>query len=343
MLEVWANLDLHTPLSEVADVARRAERLGYDVLCVPDLVHDGIAAATVAIGATERIRITWTALVAFPRSPMTVAVAAWDLQTLSGGRFEVGLGPQVRANVVDRFSTPWTAPAPRMREYVGALRAIFASWQNRTPLRFEGGHYRFTRMQPYTSPPPIEHPEIRIRIAGIGTNMTRLAGEVADGLHTHPTNASRRYLLEHAVPNLRRGAARVGRDPSGVRIVANPLCATGATTEAVAASREEQRSLLATLLSTPPYWPTLELCGWRDRGERLHAMVREGRWNELAGVVDDEMLDEMVPSGSHAAVAEQLTERYADIVDAVTYPMPDRVRDEPAVAKAIARVREGCS
>lgn len=339
MLEVWANLDLSLPLSRVADEARRAERLGYDVLCVPDLVHDGIAAATLAVQATERVRVTWSALIAFPRSPMMVAVAAWDLQAFSGGRFAIGLGPQIRANIVDRFSTPWSAPAPRMREYVGALRAIFETWQHGTPLRFEGEHYRFTRMQPYTSPPPLEHPEMPIRLSGIGPHMTALAGELADGLNTHPTNACPRYLREHAHPNIERGAARRDRAPREVHVLANPLCATGPDVAAVARAREEQRGLLATLLSTPSYWPSLELYGWRDRGERLHALVREGRWADLAGVVDDEMLAVFVPTGVYAELAERLVERYAGLADAVTYPMPADPRDDAEVARAIATIK----
>lgn len=339
MLEAWANLDLDLPLSRVAEASRRAERLGYDVLCVPDLVHDGIATATLAIAATERIRVTWTALIAFPRSPMTVAVAAWDLQALSGGRFSIGLGPQIRANIVDRFSTPWTPPAPRMREYVQSLRAIFEAWQGGSPLHFEGDHYRFTRMQPYTSPPPIEHPDIPIRLAGIGRNMTALAGELADGLHTHPTNTCPRFLREHVRPHVARGAARVGRDPATLQVTANPLCATGASAEAVAEQRERQRSLVATLLSTPSYWPSLELHGWRDRGERLHGLVRAGRWDTLADVVDDEMLDVMLPSGVYGELAAKLLDRYDGLADAVTFPMPQAPGDDAAVAAAIARLQ----
>lgn len=338
-MEAWANLDLSLPLSRVAEEARRAERLGYDVLCVPDLVHDGIAAATLAVEATREIRVTWTALIAFPRSPMTVAVAAWDLRAFSRGRFEIGLGPQIRANIVDRFSTPWSAPAPRMREYVAALRAIFECWQHGTPLRFEGEHYRFTRMQPYTSPPPIDHPEIPIRLAGIGPQMTALAGEVADGLHTHPTNACPRFLREHLYPNAARGAARVGRDVSTLAVVANPLCATGAAASDVLEQREAQRQLLATLLSTPSYWPALELYGWQERGARLHRLVREGRWDALAGVVDDEMLDLLVPAGVYEELAEKLVDRYRGLARAVTYPMPADPRDDEAVAHAIATLR----
>ena len=145
-MEIWTVLDISLPLSRIAQEARRAEALGFDFVAVPDLIHDGIAAAALAAAATERIGIATSALIAFPRSPMTVAVAAWDLQALSGGRFRLGLGPQVRGNIVDRFSTEWTAPAPRMRDYVDAIRAIFDCWQDGKILDYHGSHYRFTRM-----------------------------------------------------------------------------------------------------------------------------------------------------------------------------------------------------
>ncbi len=339
MLEVWANLDLYLPLTRVPEAAQRAERLGYDVLSVPDLVHDGIAAAALAVQATERIRVTTSALIAFPRSPMTVAVAAWDLQSLAGGRFSLGLGPQIRANIIDRFSTAWTPPAPRMREYVQAIRAIFACWQEGTPLDFRGEHYRFTRMQPYTSPRPLDVDVPAIRLSGIGPNMVALAGELADGLNTHPTNACPRYLMEHVMPNLRRGAARSGRDAETVEVLANPLCATGPDAKSVAEAREVQRTLLATLYSTPSYWPSLALYGWRERGERLHRMVREGRWQDLSVLVDDEMLDRLLPTGDYESLSSTLAERYAGIARAVTYPMPEDSADDARVARAIERLR----
>jgi probable F420-dependent oxidoreductase len=339
MFEVRANLDLYCPLSKIAAEAQRAEELGFDVLSVPDLIHDGIAAAALAVQATQRIGIASSALIAFPRSPMVVAVAAWDLQELSGGRFTLALGPQVRGNIVDRFSTPWTPPAPRMREYVQALRAIFACWQEGKPLHFEGEHYRFTRMQPYTSPPPLEHPEIPIRLSGIGPNMVALAGELADGLNTHPTNSSPRYLRECAAPNLARGAARSGRSPDEVHILANPLCATGIDAAAVRAQREEQRALMATLFSTPSYWPTLELYGWKDLGQTLHSLVREGRWNDLAALVDDAMLDELLPTGTYRELAEQLADRYRGLADAITYPLPPHRGDDSEVARAVEALK----
>ena len=219
MFRVYATMDQRTPLSRVADHARRAEALGYDGLNVPEAVHDGLLAAATALQATTRLRVATSVLVAFPRSPMSVAHAAWDLRETSGGRFDLGLGSQVKGNIVGRYSTPWVAPVPRMREYVEALRAIFASWQQGAALSFEGEHYRFTRMQPFFNPGPIDAPDIPIYLGAIGPGMTGLVGEVADGMVCHPTNTAPRYLREVVMPRIASGAARAGRDASEVRVM----------------------------------------------------------------------------------------------------------------------------
>ena len=191
MFDVYATMDQRMPPAEVADHARRAEALGYDGLNIPEAVHDGLVMSQIALQATTRLRVATSVLVAFPRSPMAVAHAAWDLQALSGGRFELGLGSQVRGNIVGRYSTPWTAPVPRMREYVQSLRAIFACWQEGAPLAFEGEHYRFTRMQPFFNPGPIENPAIPIPLGAIGPAMTALAGSRHETAAPEQTIAAR--------------------------------------------------------------------------------------------------------------------------------------------------------
>ena len=332
-------MDIALPLSKVEEHAKRVEALGYDGIAVPDLVHDGLMAAALAVRATSRLHVATSALVAFPRSPMVVAVAAWDLQEVSGGRFRLGLGPQVRGNIRDRFSTEWSPPAPRMREYVQSLRAIFDCFQHETPLHFEGEHYRFTRMQAFTRPPPIEHPDIPIQLAGIGPHMTALAGELADGLVTHPTNATPRYVREAIRPHLERGAARTQRDPDRVTIVHNPLCATGETLADVARERERHRLLLATLYSTPAYWPTLVLHGWEEIGERANDQVRKGDWKELAPLVTDEMLDVLVPSAPLAELPSLLIDWYSDLGGAITFPIPSDPALDAEAARGIATLR----
>jgi probable F420-dependent oxidoreductase len=270
---------------------------------------------------------------------MTVAIAAWDLQSASGGRFELGLGSQVRGNIEKRYATAWTAPARRMREYVLALRAIWQSFQTGEPLRFEGDDYQLTRLQPFFNPGPIEHPGIPIHLGAVGPKMTGVAGEVADGMITHPTNSSGRFLREVTEPALSEGAKRSGRDARASLFV-GPLLVTGETAAEVAAQREHVRELLAFLYSTPAYWPTLALFGWREVGEGLHRLTREGRWAEMTAAVTDAMLDALAPQGRYAEIAEVVRAEYGDLATRINFPLPDDPSQDRLAARAIDALRE---
>jgi len=338
-MQVYAAMEQRMALSEVAAHAQRAESLGYDGLNVPDAVHDGLLVAHEALRATRRLKVATSVLVAFPRSPMTVAVAAWDLQSVSHGRFELGLGSQVRGNIVGRYSTPWTSPVPRMREYVQSLRAIFASFQHGAPLRFEGEHYQFTRMQPFFNPGPIEHPEPPIYLGAVGPAMTALAGEVADGHMSHPTHSAPRVFEELARPALERGAARAGGEIKDMQRMAACMLSTGRDEAAVEGERKKNRELLGFLYSTPSYWPALEIYGCREIGEQLQAMTREGRWADMVGLIDDELLETMIPSGSYDEIADRLLERNRGLATQITFPMPEDPADDPRVADVIDALR----
>jgi probable F420-dependent oxidoreductase len=338
-LRVYATMDQRMGLDAVEAHARRVEALGYDGLCVPDAVHDGLLLAHAALRVTTRLSVATSVLVAFPRSPMMVAIAAWDLAALSGGRFELGLGSQVRGNIERRYSTPWVAPVARMRDYVRSLRAIFATFQHGAPLAFEGEHYRFTRLQPFFNPGSIAHPEIPIHLGGVGPKMTALAGEVADGFMTHPTNTSPRFLRESVRPTLAAGAERGGRDVRSLELMVGGFVATGRDAAAVARERAQIRQLLTFLYSTPTYWPTLDLFGWRDVGERLHRLSREGKWAEMAGAVDDAMLDALVPQGPYDRIAAVLQDWYGALATRITFPVPADPADDAAAARAIATLR----
>jgi probable F420-dependent oxidoreductase len=258
---------------------------------------------------------------------------------MSGGRFELGLGTQVRGNIERRYSTPWSAPVARMREYVQSLRAIFHAFQTGEPLAFEGEHYRFTRLQPFFNPGPIEHPEIPIWLGAVGPKMTAMVGEVADGLMTHPTNASSRFLREAARPALEAGDSRAGRDATRLSLLAGGHIATGADEAAVAAQREHVRELLTFLYSTPAYWPSLDLFGWRETGERLHALTREGKWGEMAGAITDEMLDALVISAPYPRIADAVRDACGALATHLTFPLPDDPAHDAAAAEAIAALR----
>lgn len=338
-MQVYASTEQRLPLSRVAEHAKRAEALGYDGLNVPDAVHDGLLIAHEALRATSRLRVATSVLVVFPRSPMVVAIAAWDLQSASKGRFELGLGTQVRGNIVGRYSTPWTSPVPRMREYVQSLRAIFNSFQTGEPLSFEGEQYQFTKMQPFFNPGPIDDPAIPIYLGAVGPVMTAMTGEVADGHMSHPTHSAPRVLKELALPALDRGAQRVGRKALDLHRMAAGMVATGKDREEVARHREKNRELMGFLYSTPAYWPALEIYGWKQIGERLHSMTREGKWDEMTALIDDELLDTMIPSGTYDEIGEVLLERYRGLATQITFPMPDDPADDARVAEVIAALR----
>lgn len=322
-VEVWATIDdPRMPLARVPAYAARAERIGFSGLLVPEAVHDGFLTAALALQATKRLHVATSVVLAFPRSPTVTAYAAWDLQSLSGGRFRLGLGSQVKGNVVGRFGVEWRAPVARMRDYVGAVRAVWSCWQDGAPLEYVSESYVLDRMQPFFNPGPIDHPRIPIYLGAVNPLMIRLAGEIADGLMTHPTNTSARYLAERIHPLLETGAQR-GRRDDRAHVIASTFVATGPGADAVKNERERVRQFLGFLYSTPQYRPTLELHGWSEIGTRLHALSREGRWDEMTAAITDEMFNALVPSGTYDEIVPLLRARYGSVVGAITLRMPD--------------------
>jgi len=302
-------------------------------------VHDGLLAAALALEHTTELRVATSVLVAFPRSPMVVAHAAWDLAAFSGGRFELGLGSQVRGNVEKRYGVAWTPPVPRMREYVGALRAIWRSWQEGAPLAFEGQHYRFGRMQPFFAPGPIEPGPPPIALGAVGPAMTRLAGEVADALVTHPTQACAAVLRARVLPAVAEGERRAGRAAGACRIVSGGFVATGPDAAAVRAAREGIREYLGFLYSTPQYAPALEVLGRAALGPELHALSRAGRWGEMAARIDDALLDAVAPAAPYAEVAGRLRAELGPLCAGLTFPMPADPAHDGAARAVIAALR----
>jgi probable F420-dependent oxidoreductase len=339
-MQIYASIDdVRMPLGAVAGHAQRAERLGCDGLVVPEAVYDAIPAATLALAATKRLRVATGVVVAFARSPMLLAQDAFALAQLSGGRFELGLGPQVKGNVEKRFGMPWSAPAARMHDYVGALRAVFAAWQRGEPLRYESASYTLTRMQPFFAPDKLACAEPPILLGAIGPKMIGVAGEVADGLIAHPTNSTPAYLRDVVRPGLAEGARKAGRSSAAVRVIANPMTATGTDAAAVATEREAARDVLAFTYSTPAYWATLEHHGWGDAGRALLERTRAGRWDGLRELVTDAMLDALVPTAPFGEIAALLHERYAGVADALTLRLPKDPAHDAAFARVVAALR----
>ncbi len=340
-MEVWASVDdVRMPLAKVAAHAQRAERLGFDGLIVPEAVYDAIPVATLALASTTRLRVATGVIVAFARSPMLVAQDCWALAQLSGGRFEIGLGPQVKGNVEGRFGMPWSAPAARMRDYVGALRACFEAFQTGKPLAYRSESYSLTRMQPFFRPDalPAEHAHIPVWLGAIGPLMTQVAGEVADCVIAHPTNSSPDYLRSAMRPKLAEGRRAAGRSDR-IRLIANPMTATGPDAASVAREREAAREVLTFTYSTPAYWATLEHHGWGDVGRQLLAKTRANDWAGMKGLITDEMLDVLVPSAGFSEIAERVLARYAGITDGISQRMPADPAQDAAFAGVVDRLR----
>jgi probable F420-dependent oxidoreductase len=341
MFQVFAATPEDMGPAEIGAHAARAEAMGFDGLHVPDAIHDGLLLAAMALNATTKLIVGIGVLVAFPRSPMTVAIASWDLQSMSGGRFELGLGTQVKGNIEQRYSARWDSPVPQLREYVQSLRAIFHSFQTGEPLNFRGEHYSFTKLQPFFNPGPIEHPQIPILCGAVGPAMTRMVGKVADGMITHPTNTPPQYIRDVCLPRLQAGFAAAGKSGDDFKFVLGPLTATGRDEAVVATEWEKLRNLLGFLYSTPAYWPSLELFGWQHKGQQLLDMTRSGNWKDMANIITDEMLHTFVPRGTYSEIAAVYKERFGGLTTRVTFPIPGDPADDELAAKAIAQLKGG--
>lgn len=339
MFQVFAATPEDMGPGEIGAHAARAEAMGFDGLQVPDAIHDGLLLSAMALAATEKLIVGTGVLVAFPRSPMTVAVASWDLQKMSGGRFELGLGTQIKQNIEQRYSARWDSPVPQLREYVQSIKAIFNTFQTGERLSFEGEHYQFTRMQPFFNPGPIEHPDIPILCGAVGPAMTKMVGKIADGMITHPTNTPPRYIREVCLPRLQAGFDKAGHSGENFKLILGPLTATGVDEETVAQEWEKQRNMLGFLYSTPPYWPSLELFGWQDKGQQLQDLTRSGDWGAMRDIMTDEMLHEFVPRGTYDTIAQTYIDRYAGLTHRITFPIPADPAHDDAAANVIAQLQ----
>lgn len=342
-MKVYAGMDPRISLHDAVTHAQRVEALGYDGLHVAETVHDALALALLCAEHTKRITVRTSVALAFTRSPTLAAYAAWDIAVLSGGRFELGLGTQIRQNIEDRYGVPFGEdPVARLGDYVGAVRAAFTSFASGETPSYESPHYRLTRMQPYFNPGPddLTAPP-RIYLGGVQHRACALAGAVADGFVSHPTNSNPRYLEEVCLPALASGAARAGRDLSGdgfETVIGTPVV-TGPTVDAVAAERERQRRLLAFLYSTPAYGATLELYGWQDLGPRLRELIRRGRWDDLGGTLSDEVLDTLVPCATYEDLPDLLLGRFAGFGQGLVVSPPSDDGDDKAFRWVVAALQ----
>lgn len=309
-------------LRVVPAVARELEDAGYDGVISLENRHDPFLPLALGATATDSLLLRTGVAIAFPRSPMVVANTAWDLQALSGGRFELGLGTQVRAHNERRFSVPWSAPVPRLREYVHALRHIFGCWSEGTALAFEGDHYTFTLMTPNFTPEPLDVVPPPISLGAVGPAMLRLAGEVADGVQLHGF-CTRDYLQGHVLPELAAGAARTSRSPESVEVSCGAFVCTGPDDASVAEAMDAARVRIGFYGSTRAYWPVFELHGREELGQELNHLSRTGGWDEMAARIDDDTVRLFAAVGRYDELTDVLDRRFGGIVHTIAIaPLP---------------------
>jgi probable F420-dependent oxidoreductase len=305
-------------LSDAAATASKAESEGYDALWSAETGHDPFLPLTLAAGVTERIELGTAIAVAFARSPMTLAATAWDLQAWSQGRFLLGLGSQIRPHIERRFSMPWSHPAPRMREFISAMRAIWAAWQDGTKLDFRGDFYTHTLMTPFFDPGPLDVRPPKVFLAAVGATMTRVAGDVADGLLVHPFSTER-YLREVTLPTVEaaldaRGAARDDFQ------LAWPVFVVAGNTDAERADLDHMvRRQISFYGSTPAYRPVLELHGWGDLQTELNVLSKQGKWEQMAELIDDDIVEAFAVVAEMDDLAAAIRRRCDGLVDRISF------------------------
>ncbi len=312
-------LDLYClgqPLRDVPALAAEAERLGFSGLWFTESSHSPFLLCGAAALATDRIRFGTDIAVAFPRSPMVTAQAAWDLSQASDGRFILGLGSQVKAHVERRFSTPFSRPAARLREYVLALRAIWSAFQGRGSLKFAGDFYHFSLLTDFFSGGPIDHPDIPVFIAGVNTGMARVAGEVCDGFHVHPLH-SPEYLRNVVRPAIDEGAALAGRTAADISMAVPVFIAVGERDDDVERQRRSIRRQIGFYGSTPSYRAVFEAHGWGDLATALNRLQRRRDPEGVLAAVTDEVADAFAVTASWDTLAAKLLERYRGLADRI--------------------------
>lgn len=304
-------------LRKVPDAARKIEARGFDGIVTMENKHDPYLPLAVAATCTERVELATGIAISFNRSPMSAANVTWDLFEASGGRFVLGLGTQIRAHNEKRFSVPWTPPAPRMREYLQALKAIWRSWETGEKLDYQGQHYTFTLMTPNFMPENTVPGVPKVTLAAVGPVMMRVAAEEADGVRLHPF-CTRKYMEETIVPRVSRGLANAGRARETFEISGGGFIATGPDDESVAKIAEWVRYRIGFYGSTPAYYPVLAAHGMEELGLKLNYMTKQGQWDQIAAEIPDDLLHQCAAIGRHDEIAGKIAERFGGISDTVS-------------------------
>ena len=322
--------------STMREQVREAESLGYDTIIAVETQHNPYLALAVAAQEPAKIELGTGIALCFTKSPVDTAYTAWDLQRMSNGRLVLGLGSQVKGHVTRRFAMPWSKPAQRMKDYVGAMRACWHTWQTGEPLNFRSEHYNISLMTPNFSPPPQAHPQIPVLIAAVQERMLEVAGEVCDGVRLHGI-VTRKYLDQIAFPHLRKGFDKTGRPAAewpDFQIGGGGFLCAAKDQDSLAKAVENMKSTIAFYGSTRSYRSSFELDGWGDTAEELHKLSIQQRWREMAKLVSEEMVHAFAAVGTYNNIAPAIKKRFAG-VNRLSFDMPVRNDHDRGVLKEI--------
>jgi len=327
---------LPSNLTEVGPAAAALEAAGYDCGASAETKHDPFLPLAVATQHTTKLELLTSIVVAFARNPMTLAQVGHDLNAASKGRFILGLGTQIAPHITRRFSMPWSSPAPRMREMIRAMHAIWDTWYDGKPLDFRGEFYTHTIMTPYFVPEDLEYGRPRIMLAAVGPGMTKVAAEVADGVLCHSFTTPK-YMHEVTIPAIEKSLAETGRDRKKFDIVAQLFTVIGDTDEEISKGLQFIRSQISFYGSTPAYKGVLECHGWYDLQPQLQALSKQGKWDEMAKLLTDEVVQTFAVIGTPEQVADKLVELYAGKVDRTGFPFGHLEKDRQQALMAKLR------
>jgi probable F420-dependent oxidoreductase len=331
-------LDRRVDATELRGVPERAKELvaeGFDGLWTAETKHDPFLPLLLASEHTDA-EIGTAIAVAFARNPMTVAYLGWDLQEFSRGKFILGLGTQVRPHITRRFSMPWSKPGSQMREFVLALKAIWASWEDGSRLKFEGDFYTHNLMTPYFDPGPNPQGPPKVFLAAVGQRMAEIAGEVSDGLVAHVFQTPR-YVHEVVLPAVTKGLAVAGRPREDFELKLAVFVVTGDTDAEMDVAADVMRKEIAFYASTPAYRPVLDIHGWGAVQDQLHELSRNNEWDAMGDVITDEILQEFAVICKPEEIISEVIRRYGDdVIDRIGFHMPyDSTNQYPArIAKS---------
>jgi probable F420-dependent oxidoreductase len=301
-------------LREAREDSAELERCGYDVLFTNESKHDPYVLSALMATNTTQIELMTYIAVAFSRTPMVIAHSAHDINSLSGGRFILGLGSQIKPHVTRRYSMPWSHPAPRMKEFIQALHAIWDCWYDKKPLEFTGQFYQHTLTTHMFTPEDPQYGRPKVMLAAVGREMTKVAGQVADGLLCHSFTTAR-YLREVTLPTVTQELQANNRSRTDFRFVGMPFIATGETAEDLHQAIMGARKSIGFYCSTPAYKGVLDHHGWGDLQPEALRLSKQGQWDAMGELITDDVLNSFCIVGTATECAREIRQRFAGVFD----------------------------